>query len=211
MSPTAASVSTLVLAYLLGSIPTGYVLVRVFRKTDVRETGSGNIGATNVARAGGSGLGIATLVLDLLKGLIAVMVARRLAGPLGFPAGYDLEALAGLCAVLGHIFPVWLRFRGGKGVATGLGVFLAMVPLTALASVLLFAAIFAITRYVSLASIVASASLAVMAVLVDARHRLVVDLVYLAIPLLVIAKHHANIGRLMARTEPRFGRAAHEA
>ena len=208
MSATSAYLFALVIAYLLGSIPAGYLLVRLFRQEDIRAVGSGNIGATNVAREGGTGLGVATLLLDLLKGVLAVMIARKLAGTVGFPAGYDLQALAGLFAVLGHMFPVWLGFRGGKGVATGLGVFLALVPLTALASVVLFAIVFAITRYVSLASLVAAVSLALIAVLTDARHRLIVDLVYLVIPLLVVFKHQGNISRLLARTEPKFGRKA---
>ena len=114
---------TLSLAYLLGSIPFGYLLVRLVRKEDIREVGSGNIGATNVLRSGAKGLGIATLLLDLLKGYAAVLIARHVA-----PANYDLAVAAAVAAVLGHVFPVWLGFRGGKGVATALGVFLALVP-----------------------------------------------------------------------------------
>lgn len=196
---------TLLIAYLLGSIPTGYLLVRTFRDQDIRETGSGNIGATNVARSGAKGLGIATLLLDVLKGVIAVAVAKHFAQTVGFPNGYDLEAVAGLVAVVGHIFPVWLGFRGGKGVATALGVFLALMPLTTLIALLVFGVVFALTKYVSLASIVAAASLAILCVLMDSRRRLIVDLVYIAMPLLVIAKHHGNIRRLLAHTEPKFG------
>ncbi len=207
MSVSAAFVLALAIAYLLGSVPTGYLLVRATRREDIREAGSGNIGATNVARHGGTGLGIATLVIDLLKGVLAVTIARKFAGVAGFPAGYDLEALAGLFAVLGHVLPVWLGFRGGKGVATGFGVFLALMPLTALASVLIFAVVFALTRYVSLASITAAVCLAFIAVLTDPRRRVIVDLVYIAIPLLIVLKHHANIQRLLARNEPRFGKA----
>lgn len=196
---------TLVLAYLLGSIPTGYLLVRTFRHEDIRSTGSGNIGATNVARSGAKGLGIATLLLDVLKGVLAVSIAKHFAETLGFPAGYDLEALAGLVAVIGHIFPVWLGFRGGKGVATALGVFLALMPLATVVGVAVFAAIFLFTKYVSLASMVSAAVLAVLCVVIDERRRIIVDLVYVAMPLLVIAKHHGNIRRLLAHTEPRFG------
>ena len=205
MTPLLLWTVTLLIAYLLGSIPTGYLLVRAFRDEDIRQTGSGNIGATNVARSGAKGLGIATLVLDTLKGFVAVAIAKHFATTLGFPSGYDLEALAGLAAVIGHMFPIWLGFRGGKGVATALGVFLALMPLTAVIAVLIFAIVFAITKYVSLASIVGAASLAILCVINDSRRRLVVDLVYIAIPLLVIVKHHANISRLVARTEPRFG------
>lgn len=205
MTPLVLWIVTLAIAYLLGSIPTGYLLVRIFRGSDIRETGSGNIGATNVARSGARGLGVATLILDVFKGLLAVVIAQHLAQWAGFPNGYDLEAMAGLAAVVGHIFPIWLGFRGGKGVATALGVFLALMPLTTVVAVLIFAGVFAVTKYVSLASIVSAACLAVLCVVMDTRHRIIVDLVYIAIPLLVIAKHHANISRLLAHTEPRFG------
>ncbi len=208
MTPPLLWTTTLVLAYLLGSIPTGYLLVRVFRRQDIRTTGSGNIGATNVARSGGNGLGIATLVLDALKGLLAVVIARHFALYTGFPNGYDLEAMAGLFAVLGHMFPIWLAFRGGKGVATALGVFLAMMPLATVFAVLIFLLVFTLTKYVSLASMVAAVCLAGLCVLLDSRRRLLVDVVYIAIPLLVILKHYGNIQRLLARTEPKFSAPA---
>ena len=205
MTPLVLWIVTLAVAYLIGSIPTGYLLIRVFHQQDVRETGSGNIGATNVARTGGTALGVATLLLDVLKGVLAVVFAQHMAQWSGFPNGYELEAVAGLFAVLGHIFSVWLRFEGGKGVATALGVFFAMMPLTALTAVIIFGVVFAITRYVSLASIIAAACLGIMSVIFDTRRQLVVDLVYLALPIVVIAKHHGNISRLMSRTEPKFG------
>ena len=171
----------------------------------MRESGSGNIGATNGARSGGTGLGIATLVLDALKGVLAVVFAQHMAQWAGFPNGYNLEAVAGLFAVLGHIFPVWLRFRGGKGVATAAGVFAAMMPLTTLVCLGIFIAVFLLTRYVSLASIVGAVCLAVLSIAFDTRRQLIVDVVYILMPLLVIAKHHGNIRRLLARTEPKFG------
>ena len=206
MNDTTLWIVSLVAAYLLGSIPFGYLLVRTVRHQDIRETGSGNIGATNVARTGSNGLAAATLLLDAFKGWLAVFIAQQLALHYGaFPKGYDVAALAGLLAVIGHIFPIWLGFRGGKGVATALGVLFALTPLSALVILLIFAGVFAITRIVSLASIVAALAYPVIAILTDGKHRLIVDLVYVAIPLLVIGKHHGNIQRLMRRTESKFG------
>jgi glycerol-3-phosphate acyltransferase PlsY len=136
------------IAYLLGSIPFGYLLVRIFKKEDIREKGSGNIGATNVARAGANGLGVATLLLDLGKAYAGVAIAQRLA--LGMN---DVAVAAAVAAVVGHVFPVWLGFRGGKGVASALGVYLALSWPSALGIFVVFAVVFALTRYVSLASI----------------------------------------------------------
>src|SRR4051812_648594 len=117
------------IAYLFGSIPFGYILVRLFRKQDIRQTGSGNIGATNVARSGAKGLGIATLVLDAAKGYAAVAIAIVIFGEYGNDQDMYLSAvIAGVFAILGHMFPIWLRFKGGKGVATGVGVFLGIAP-----------------------------------------------------------------------------------
>src|SRR5579859_3314272 len=141
------------MAYLLGSIPFGYLLVRVFRNEDIREQGSGNIGATNVARSGAKGLGIATLALDMGKAYLGVLIARYLA-----PGMYDVAVAAAVAAVVGHVFPVWLGFRGGKGVASALGVFLALTWPSGVAILLVFAVVFGLTRYVSLASIVGAAT-----------------------------------------------------
>ncbi len=191
-------------AYLLGSIPFGYLLVRFVRKEDIRAMGSGNIGATNVARSGAKGLGILTLVLDLSKGLVAVLIARHVAPGSG-AAPSDLAVAAAVAAVLGHVFPVWLRFRGGKGVATALGVFLALAPAVALAAVIVFALLVAITRIVSLASIAAAAMIPLFAmILVPDRSPVYLGGV-LFIAVLVIVKHRANIARLRNRTEPKFG------
>src|SRR5205814_4584045 len=151
-------------AYLLGSVPVGYLLVRMFRRQDIRTLGSGNIGATNVLRSEGKGLGAATFVLDVIKGAVAVLLGAAIAGPvLPTVPQRNVEALAALFAVLGHMFPVWLRFRGGKGVATGFGVFLVAAPLGALASITLFAIVFGLTRYVSLGLILGAASFPVFA------------------------------------------------
>ena len=200
---------TLTTAYLLGSIPFGYLLVLLFRKEDVRSTGSGNIGATNVARAGGTTLGLLTLFFDALKGYIAVLIAMHLApstaqGPstLAIP---PLAIAAAVAAVIGHVFPIWLRFRGGKGIATALGVFIALVPLVALSSVGVFILIVATTRLVSLGSILAAVSIPFLAILL-VPHRSAALLAGLSfISLLSIIKHHANIVRLLHGTESRFG------
>ena len=200
MNPWIVSIT---IAYLLGSIPFGYVLVRVFKKEDIRRQGSGNIGATNVVRSGAKGLGIATLVLDLLKGLAAVLIARRLGA-----GNYDIAVAAGVAAVLGHVFPVWLGFRGGKGVATALGVFLALTWPSAIGGLLVFVAVFAISRYVSLASIVAAVALPLFAYYFVRPWTPTMVFGFLFLPALVIAKHHANIQRLLSGTENRFGRHA---
>ena len=194
----------LAVAYLLGSIPFGYLLVRLVRKQDIRAVGSGNIGATNVARSGAKGLGFLTLLLDLSKGLAAVLLARHVSPGLpGFPS--DLAVAAAVAAVVGHVFPVWLGFRGGKGVATALGVFVALTPWVALAAVLVFILVVAITRIVSLASIIAAAVLPVFAMLLLPDRTPVYLSGVIFISLLAIVKHHANIARLMNGTERRFG------
>jgi glycerol-3-phosphate acyltransferase PlsY len=195
-------------SYLLGSIPTGYLLVRLFRHQDIRQAGSGNIGATNVLRAGGKGLGAATFLLDMLKGCSAVWLGAFLGGLLlpHCPLR-DAEALAALVAVLGHVFPVWLRFRGGKGVATGFGVFLAATPLAALAAISVFFLVLAISRYVSLASILGAASFPPFAYfLVRGDRPPFFIAVEIAVALLIIVKHHQNIRRLIAGTESRLGK-----
>ncbi|MEG9434579.1 glycerol-3-phosphate 1-O-acyltransferase PlsY [Edaphobacter sp. HDX4] len=203
MTPWLLSLS---LAYLLGSIPFGYLLVRTFRHEDIRLTGSGNIGATNVARSGAKGLGILTLVLDALKGFVAVVLAQHIAERYGFPQAYNIAAAAALAAVVGHCFPVWLRFHGGKGVATALGVFFALVPLTTVFYVLaVFVIIVFFTRYVSLASIVAAALFPVFALPHAPARTPIIVFSYIVIPLIVIFKHSQNIRRLLAGTEHRFG------
>ena len=188
-----------VFSYLLGSIPFGYLLVRAFRGQDVRQTGSGNIGATNVSRTS-PGLGALTLVLDALKGITAVIVTRML-----FPGHNTLQGAAALFAIIGHMFPVWLRFRGGKGVATGLGSFVVLTPKTILVMFAIFVVIFLAFRYVSLASIVTVALFPLLAWILgpyrDAPQMLAL---IAAASLLIIAKHYENIRRLLAHTESRF-------
>src|ERR1700760_1881589 len=189
-------------AYLLGSIPFGYLLVRIFRGQDIRQTGSGNIGATKVARSGAKGLGIATLALDALKGATAVGLAAFLAGSKfnycenPFPwfciAPLRLMSLAALFAVLGHVFPVWLRFKGGKGVATALGVFCVLFPKAILVGLVIFILIVAVTRYVSLGSIIGAISFPIAAYFLQNTDGISLLLAGL-VSLIVVAKHHQNI------------------
>jgi acyl phosphate:glycerol-3-phosphate acyltransferase len=193
--------------YLLGSIPTGYLLVRVFRHEDIRAVGSGNIGATNVLRTVGKGLGAATFLLDMLKGSAAVWIGG-LIGSMLIPDAplRSVQALAALFAVLGHMFPIWLKLRGGKGVATGFGVFLVAAPWAALAAITVFALVLFFSRFVSLASILGAACFPVFACFMVAGLKPAVYIaVQFAVALLIIIKHHQNIRRLVAGTESRFG------
>lgn len=188
--------------YLLGSIPFGYLLVRATGGGDIRFIGSGNIGATNVARASGWSVGVATLLLDAAKGFLAVWLAAHFSG-----GNIRIMMFAGLAAMLGHIFPVWLKFEGGKGVATALGVFAAICWPALAAAVLLFLLVVLFWRYVSLASISAAAALPVLVYLLYApRHAppTAVSVCTLLAAVLVIVKHRDNIERLLAGTEPRF-------
>jgi glycerol-3-phosphate acyltransferase PlsY len=205
-----------VMAYLLGSIPFGYLLVRIFRGEDIRLTGSGNIGATNVARSGAKGLGIATLALDALKGALAVWLATVLAGSkynlcgnfIQHPCAPTLRlmSLAALFAVLGHVFPVWLRFKGGKGVATALGVFCVLFPAAILVALAIFIVVVVTTRYVSLGSILGAIAFPVAAYFLQKTDGVSL-LLASSVSLIVILKHHQNISRLLSGTESRFGAA----
>jgi glycerol-3-phosphate acyltransferase PlsY len=181
-------------SYLIGSIPFGLIVTRLGGAGDLRAIGSGNIGATNVLRTGRKSLAIATLILDVLKGALPVWLAGRY--------GPDMAVVAGLGAVLGHCFPVWLKFRGGKGVATALGVMLVLTPLVALLAVLLFAAVAALTRYVSLGSMLGAVAACVLAWLLG--HVQAAEL-YVLLTLLIVAKHAGNIRRLFDGTESKFG------
>ena len=196
---------TAAFSYLLGSIPFGYLLVRGFRGQDVRQTGSGNIGATNVSRTSPI-LGFLTLFLDALKGFAAVAVTARI-----FPGHTVLMGLAAVLAIVGHMFPVWLGFRGGKGVATGLGSFLVVAPKTILVMVGIFIVIFLAFRYVSLASILTVALFPLVASIVEPYHDALQLLGFMAAAsFLIIAKHRDNLRRLLAGTEPRFQRGKNE-
>lgn len=194
-------------AYLLGSIPTGYLLMRFFRKQDIRTVGSGNIGATNVMRSGAKGLGAATFLLDALKGAVAVLIGERIAiAAVPHIHPHEAAALAGLCAVLGHMFPIWLGLRGGKGVATAFGVFVVVAPKPALCCLALFILVFAISRFVSLASILGAAAFPLLAWLIEPwTHVYLILAILCLVSGLIILKHHQNVKRLLAGTEYRFG------
>ena len=194
------------LSYLLGSIPFGYLLVRLFRGEDVRQSGSGNIGATNVSRKSPV-LGVLTLVLDALKGTAAVVLSyvvadRMVAGP---PA-LEQVALGAVFAVVGHVFPVWLKFRGGKGVATGLGAFVLIAPKAVLIAVVIFIAVAATSRYVSLGSIVAVAALPFLAWLIRQFYLSDTGLALISVAcLLILFEHRENMLRLLSGTENQIG------
>jgi acyl phosphate:glycerol-3-phosphate acyltransferase len=195
---------TAAIAYLLGSIPFGYILVRAFRGSDIRQSGSGNIGATNVARTSPL-LGIVTLVLDALKGLAAVLIAVYWIAPSSTNTLTVLPALAALFAVIGHLFPIWLKFRGGKGVATGLGSFILLAPKAILVMIAIFVVLVALFRYISLGSIVAVAVFPLLAWLLDGyRHTPLMLAAMATASVLIIFKHRMNMRRLMAGTESRF-------
>ena len=191
------------LGYVLGSIPFGYLLVRAQSGGDVRAIGSGNIGATNVARTAGVSVGLATLLLDAAKGFFAVWLAGHFSG-----GNIRFMMYAGLAAILGHVFPIWLKFSGGKGVATALGVFLMISWAAVAAAVAIFAIVVVFWRYVSLASISAAAALPLLVYLLYAPGHappVAVTAGTLLAAVLVIVKHRENIERLLAGTEPRFG------
>jgi acyl phosphate:glycerol-3-phosphate acyltransferase len=192
-------------SYLLGSIPFGYLLVRLFRGEDVRQTGSGNIGATNVSRKSPA-LGALTLLLDALKGTAAVGIAYCFWGAGTGVAPYRGMALSALFAILGHVCPVWLKFRGGKGVATALGAFALIAPKALLVVLCIFVVVLMIFRYVSLASILAVLlfPFVVFAMHSYGREPLALALIAAA-SLLIVARHHENIRRLLAGAETRLG------
>lgn len=213
------SVSVIVIAYLLGSIPFGYLIVRATQGADIRETGSGGTGATNVSRRAGKASGVLTLLLDALKGAAAVAIAKIVLGlPIfgeGALAGSSNEnaywwvASAAIAVIVGHIFPVWLRFRGGKGVATGVGVFLMLAPLAVAIAGLIFVLVVWRTRYVSLGSILAVVAIPLFVLL---RSVFVQPVGYfapimttaMAGAMLIVFAHRENIERLMKGTENRF-------
>ena len=201
------TVLVIVATYLLGSIPFGYLIVRAVAGADVRETGSGGTGATNVSRRAGKAAAAITLLLDLAKGVAAVALARWLLtsdyGVNWFVAG------AAVAVIVGHCFPVWLHFRGGKGVATGIGVFLSLAPLAVVFAAILFLLTVRLTSYVALGSIIAAATIPVFVWLQNGFVRPVVGFPYvmsvaIAGALLIVLMHRANIARLIRGTENKF-------
>ena len=213
-------VALIVASYLIGSIPFSFLVVKLVAGTDIRAQGSGNVGATNVARTAGRGPGIVALLLDIAKGYAVVVLARWIVAQPGWPFLVGPNpwqskefwiALAGLIAVLAHMYPAWLRFRGGKGVATAAGAMLALNPIVILAAMIVFAIVLLAFRFVSLASIVSAASMPVL------MRFLVHDppfwrvVISIAIALAVIMKHHSNISRLVQGTERRMGQRKDQA
>ena len=204
------SLLAIVIGYLVGSIPFGYLIVRATGGGDVRKTGSGGTGATNVSRRAGKLAGIATLILDALKGAIAVLIARVLLSDSAATSNAKWwVAAAAVAAIVGHIFSVWLGFRGGKGVATGAGVFFMFAPFALLCAGVVFAAVVLITRYVSLASLTAAVSIPLFLWLqklvvqpaADVRPAMTAAILG---ALLIAFAHRENIQRLLRGTEPKF-------
>ena len=207
-------VALVVAAYLVGSIPFSFLIVKLIVGKDVREHGSRNVGATNVARTAGKMPGVIALLLDIAKGYAVIVIARWIvaqpgwpfeAGPRPWQSQAFWVALAGLVAVLAHMFPVWLRFHGGKGVATATGVFLALDPLVVAGAILVFAIVVLVFRYISLGSIVSAASIPIFFRFLahDAPFWHIV--MSIAIAFAVIAKHHSNIARLAQGSERKMG------
>jgi acyl phosphate:glycerol-3-phosphate acyltransferase len=207
MRATLRPVLVVIFAYLIGSIPFGYLLVRMKLGADIRQTGSGGTGATNVSRRAGKLAGVLTLFLDAAKGAVAVLLARSLLtehSGLSWPL-----AMAAFAVIVGHIFPIWLGFRGGKGVATAVGVFLVLEPLAVAVSGILFILIVVTTRYVSLASILAAAAIPLFIWLLTLFYQpspngAVMLAFAIAAALLIIFAHRSNIARLVKGTESKF-------
>ncbi|MFO7660022.1 MAG: glycerol-3-phosphate 1-O-acyltransferase PlsY [Candidatus Cloacimonadaceae bacterium] len=196
---------SLVIAYLLGSLPTSYLIGRIFYGTDIRETGSGNTGATNALRTFGPKIGIIVLIVDVLKGVAAILIARYLMRNASAGASFNLiESLSGLFVILGHVYSVWLKFKGGKGVATAAGVFLTLMPLPVLFCLVLFGYIVYTTKYVSLGSVLAVISLFIIELvtqIIMKFHNTPRLFLVLIIAALIIYRHGSNLKRLLSGSE----------
>jgi acyl phosphate:glycerol-3-phosphate acyltransferase len=213
---TASPILVVVASYLVGSIPFSFLVARLMAGTDIRRQGSFNVGATNVARTAGKRAGCIALLLDISKGYAAVALAEWIVLRPDWPiaaatTGGPIQsrefwiALAGIIAVLGHMFPVWLRFHGGKGVATATGVFLALGPIVIAAAAIAFLIVLITTRLVSLASMFSAASVPIFFHLLAPGAPFWRVVIAILISIAVILKHHANIARLVAGTEQRMG------
>ncbi len=200
MSPVLLGVLLVAAGYLAGSIPFGFVLARLLLGVDVRTVGSGNIGGTNVARAGGKALGVTVIVLDAAKAIVPILVARRLLGDA--PHGELWVVLVAVAAFVGHLFPVWLGFKGGKGVATALGIFAVLAPWAALAGVVAYVLVYAATRISSVGSLVGTAACAAGTFAVHGA-RSPVPWAGLALAALIVLRHRENIRRLLSGEEKR--------
>lgn len=190
----------IVAAYLIGSIPFALILARRWGAIDLRQTGSGNLGAANVMRASGITAGAVVAALDVAKGAASVWLAGRLSGEPAAPA------VAGLAAIIGHIYPVWLRFRGGKGVATACGAFAVLAPAAAMPALAVFVAVVWLTKYVSLGSMLASVALPPLAYALGSSGSVVA--VAAAAAAIIVFRHRSNLARLRAHTERRLGARA---
>jgi len=191
------AITTILLAYLVGSIPFGLILSKLFAKRDIRSAGSGNIGATNVMRVLGKKLGVLTLMFDILKGAIFVILAEVVTH------SEIWASLAGLAAFLGHLYPIYLKFRGGKGVATSVGIFLFLAPYALLVDIVIFLLVVYQTRYVSLGSIIAAALLPVILLVFSYSYVYVILAVIMGG--FIILRHRDNIQRLKQGRETKFG------
>jgi glycerol-3-phosphate acyltransferase PlsY len=187
----------IIVSYIIGSIPTGYWLGKIWKGVDVRQHGSGNLGATNVFRVLGKGAGLVTLLIDITKGALPVLWVK-----MAYPDLLGWAVAAGVAAIIGHTMSIFVRFRGGKGVATSAGAFAALLPIPSFIAFLIFAGCLTITRMVSASSITAAIALALSSFLLSADPLL--SFTALVIALLVIVKHRSNIGRIAAGTEPRI-------
>ncbi|MFW5628763.1 MAG: glycerol-3-phosphate 1-O-acyltransferase PlsY [Candidatus Cloacimonadaceae bacterium] len=188
-----------IIAYFLGSIPFGYIVAKLFFKEDIRASGSGNIGATNAMRQFGTVVGVIVLLLDILKGVAAVLIAKHL-----LPSGSPEIALSAFFAIIGHVFPVWLGFKGGKGVAVAAGVFLALTPFTVLGALACFIIVVAISRYVSLGSLAAATVLGISNTIIelklDTPDYALLILIWIAV-IMIFVMHRENIARLKNKNE----------
>jgi glycerol-3-phosphate acyltransferase PlsY len=200
VSPSALGALLVVAGYLAGSIPFGFILARLLLGVDVRTVGSGNIGGTNVARAGGKALGVTVILLDAAKAIVPILVARRLLGDA--PRAEVWVVAVAVAAFVGHLFPVWLGFKGGKGVATALGIFAVLAPWAAVAGIVAYALVYVLTRISSLGSLVGTAACALATFAVHGA-RSPVPWAGVALAALIVLRHRENIRRLLSGEEKR--------